>query len=107
MIVDAAVHFESILEFIFAAPRVGLLDFGQTLVDETLAAKTGIDGHHEQQINLVEERLDGGDGGGWEGFARDNPALLDPGLLRRFYPGGQLDSERARRIFLLPRVPLE
>jgi hypothetical protein len=33
-------------------------------VDEFLSAKTGIDGHHQQQINLVEVRQNFGDGGG-------------------------------------------
>jgi len=42
----------------------------------------------------------------WESFARDNPELFKPGLLFQFYPKAQLDSELARRIFLLPRFHL-
>jgi hypothetical protein len=43
-----------------------------------------------------------GDGGGWPGFARENPELFQPGLLLHFYPRAQLQSELARRVFLLP-----
>ena len=32
--------------------------FGRRFVDEFLPAKAGIDGHHQQQINLVQKRLD-------------------------------------------------
>ena len=44
-----------------------------------------------------------GDGGGWPGFARENPELLQPDLLLHFYPRAQLQSELARRVFVLPR----
>jgi hypothetical protein len=44
-----------------------------------------------------------GDGGGWPGFARENPELLQPDLLLQFYPRALLQSELARRVFLLPR----
>src|ERR1035437_115194 len=40
------------------------MDFRQALVNKTLAAEAGINGHHEEQINLVEERQHLGDGGG-------------------------------------------
>src|ERR1035437_7368509 len=63
-VVDAAVHFEAIVQFFRAPPRIGLLDFGQTFVNKTLPTEAGIDGHHEEQVNLVEIRLDGSDGGG-------------------------------------------
>jgi hypothetical protein len=43
-----------------------------------------------------------GDGGGWDGFERDNPELFDPELLLRFYSRRQLGSGLARRLFLLP-----
>jgi hypothetical protein len=45
-----------------------------------------------------------GDGGGWAGFARDNPELLQPDLLRHYYPRSQLQSELARKVFVLPRL---
>jgi hypothetical protein len=43
-----------------------------------------------------------GNGGGWTGFARENGELFQPDLLHHFYPRAQLDSELARRVFLLP-----
>jgi len=62
--IDAAVHADAIGQLPFAPPRLGLLDFGQRFVDEFLPAKTGIHRHDEQQVNLIEIRLDLGDGGG-------------------------------------------
>jgi len=44
-----------------------------------------------------------GDGGGWPGFARENPELLQADLLLHYYPRSQLQSELARRVFILPR----
>ena len=43
-----------------------------------------------------------GDGGGWAAFERDNPELLRPGLLLEYYPKAQLESDLARRVFVLP-----
>jgi hypothetical protein len=43
-----------------------------------------------------------GDSGGWMTFARDNPELLRRDLLREFYSEAQLESELARRVFVLP-----
>ena len=43
-----------------------------------------------------------GDAGDWATFARANPALFDPKLLERFYDRAVLESELARRVFLLP-----
>ena len=55
-------------------------------------------------LALIQEHLcQRGDGGGWPGFARDNPELLQPDLLLHFYPRSQLQSELARKVFLLPR----
>jgi hypothetical protein len=55
-------------------------------------------------VALIQQHIcERGNGGGWAAFARDNSELLQPGLLRRFYPPAQLDSEMARRVFLLPR----
>ena len=48
------------------------------------------------------EMLERGDGGDWPGFAQQNPGLLDPRLLLRFYTSAELDAPLARRIFLLP-----
>ena len=58
-------------------------------------------------VALIQQHIcERGRGSGWEEFAQDNPALFEPGLLRQFYPDGQLDSAMARRIFLLPRSAL-
>ena len=43
-----------------------------------------------------------GVGGGWSAFERDNPELLRPGLLLEYYPKAQLESDLARRVFVLP-----
>jgi hypothetical protein len=54
---------------------------------------------------LINEHLrERGGRGGWPAFARDNAELLQPGLLRQFYPQAQLDTDRAREVFLLPRM---
>ena len=44
-----------------------------------------------------------GDGGGWVTFERENPELLQPGLLLEYYPKAQLESDLARQVFVLPR----
>ena len=55
-------------------------------------------------LALIQQHIcERGDGGGWPVFARDNPELFRPGLLREFYPQAQLESEMARNVFLLPR----
>jgi hypothetical protein len=55
-------------------------------------------------LALIHERMyERGDGGGWESFAVANGELLDPGLLRQFYPPDLLESQTARRVFVLPR----
>jgi hypothetical protein len=54
--------------------------------------------------SLIQQQIfEQGDGGGWAGFARANPELLQTNLLRRFYPPAQLESPTARAVFLLPR----
>ena len=56
-------------------------------------------------LALIRQALyERGDGGGWTAFSRDNPQLLQRGLLLQFYPQAQLDSDLARRVFLLPRA---
>src|SRR6266566_2553760 len=59
----AAINANPVLEPSPAPPRAGLLNFGQRLVNELLAAKTGIDRHDEQLINLFQIWLDHGNGG--------------------------------------------
>ena len=53
-------------------------------------------------LSLIAERLDGGQWQDFGAFARDNPDLLDKGMLARWYRPERLASERARRTFLLP-----
>lgn len=56
-------------------------------------------------VALIQQHIyERGDGGGWAGFLPENSDLLAPNLLRRFYPPGQLESELARKVFLLPRI---
>jgi hypothetical protein len=53
-------------------------------------------------LALINQHLhDRGDGGGWEGFRRDNPSLLDRRLLLHYYRPETLGSPRARQVFLL------
>jgi hypothetical protein len=44
-----------------------------------------------------------GDGGTWEKFAQQNPELFAADLLLNFYPRALLESDKARRLFILPR----
>jgi hypothetical protein len=54
-------------------------------------------------VALIQQHIcERGNGGGWLAFARDNAELFEPDLLQRFYTRAQLDSEMARRIFVLP-----
>lgn len=43
-----------------------------------------------------------GNGGSWRGFARSAPELFQPELLLRFYPRSMLESDLARKVFVLP-----
>ena len=55
-------------------------------------------------LALIQQLLcERGDGGGWTAFARSAPELFEPDLLLKFYSKAQLESELARRIFVLPR----
>jgi hypothetical protein len=55
-------------------------------------------------LALIQQHIcERGDGGGWAAFERENPELLRPGLLLEFYPKAQLESELARKVFVLPR----
>ncbi len=66
-----------------------------------------VDRYHETitvaYLALIQQHIcQRGDGGGWPGFARENPELFQPELLLHFYPRAQLQSELARQVFLLP-----
>jgi hypothetical protein len=55
-------------------------------------------------LTLIRQQLhERGDGGGWEGFAQANPEFLERDLLLKHYPRTQLESELARKSFVLPR----
>jgi hypothetical protein len=59
-------------------------------------------------VALIQQHIcERGDSGAWVAFARNNPELFQPGLLRHFYPHGQLESPLARKVFLLPRPDAE
>lgn len=54
-------------------------------------------------VALIQQHIcERGNAGGWAAFACANAELFQPDLLRRFYSRAQLDSDIARRIFLLP-----
>jgi hypothetical protein len=56
-------------------------------------------------VAIIHEHLvERGDGGSWENFARQNPELFAADLLLNFYSRTQLESDRARRVFMLPRI---
>ena len=42
------------------------------------------------------------DGDGWLGFRRSAPQLFEPDLLLKFYSRSMLESELARKVFILP-----
>jgi hypothetical protein len=54
-------------------------------------------------LALIQQHIaERGDGGGWDGFERQNPELFKRDLLLTFYSRRQLESGLARRVFLLP-----
>jgi hypothetical protein len=78
---------------------------------QRFAAFNGHPGLYHETITwaflfLIHERLaDGGEGETWEAFAARNPDLLiwKPSVLDQYYDPETLQSERARRLFVLPR----
>jgi hypothetical protein len=55
-------------------------------------------------LAIIHQRLvERGDAGGWQEFLRANPELLERDLLLRHYRRTELESELARRVFILPR----
>jgi hypothetical protein len=73
-----------------------------------LAAAAGVPGKYNETITvafmaLIAERLwEGGDHGGFPGFAEANADLMTMDVLYRYYPRDLLWSECARRSFILP-----
>lgn len=89
-------------------------DFAESLMRmrqaiRNYAGSLGKPGRYHETITvaylaLIQELLcERGNGGGWSGFARSAPELFEPDLLLRYYSRARLDSELARRIFVLPR----
>ena len=72
-----------------------------------IAARAGSpDAYHETMtlafLALIAERLSTRACSGFDDFAAQNPDLLDRSVLRIWYESEQLDSELARRTFVLP-----
>jgi hypothetical protein len=85
----------------------GLLQLSSAI--RAFAGSLGAPGRYHETITVafaalihqhIEQR---GDGGGWQGFERENPELFERDLLLQFYSPSELESVLARRIFLLPR----
>jgi hypothetical protein len=87
-------------------------DFAETVLHfsralRTMAQRAGKPQAFHQTVtiaflSLIAERLEGGRWSAFADFARDNPDLLEKGLLARWYRPERLASEPARRTFLLP-----
>ena len=86
--------------------------FGETLDRfsrglKLLAANAGRpDLYHETRtvafLALIAERRAGAVGIGWEQFIAVNPDLGDKRCLKRWYDTSQIETELARRVFVLP-----
>ena len=93
-----------------ATPLEALARFAAGL--QRFAAFNGHPGLYHETITwaylfLIHERMADGTGGEtWEEFAARNPDLLawSPSVLDRYYDPETLRSERARRLFVLPRA---
>lgn len=76
------------------------------------AAVRGAEGKYHETITiaymlLIAERLDGCRELSWDAFAARHPDLLarQPSVLARYYTDETLQSERARRTFVMPDRP--
>ena len=88
-------------DFAYALPRL------QRTIRAFASSLGRADRYHETItvacLALIQQHIaERGDGGGWEGFERENPELFDRDLLLHFYSRSQLESALARRVFLLP-----
>jgi len=104
-----AAHVHAAYLYLQQADFAGALDRMRRTIRHFAARHGRPDRYHETitvaYVALIQQHLcERGNSGGWEAFARENPELFEPGLLEQFYPRGQLDSELARRVFLLPRL---
>ena len=79
----------------------------QTAIRDYAAHLGKSDKYHETItvafVVLIRQHLvERGDAGGWVGFQRDNPELFRKDLLLQYYSRQQLESDLARRTFVLP-----
>lgn len=86
----------------------------RTAIRNYAAALGKPDRYHETitvaYLAMIQEHMAlRGDGGNWTAFARANGELFESDALLRFYSASQLQSDLARRVFLLPRgaMPLQ
>jgi len=88
-------------------PAAALAHFTEGL--QRFASAHGKPGLYHETITwayllLIRERMARGEGGSFEEFAAANPDLLTwkPSILARYYRAETLESELARRVFVLP-----
>jgi hypothetical protein len=102
-----AAHVRAAYLYLRQADFVGALDRMRRAI-RNYSTRQGKPGRYHETITvayvaLIQQHVcERGPGDGWESFARDNSELLDPDLLGRFYSREQIESETARKIFLLP-----
>ena len=103
-----AAHVRAAYLYLRQADFVGALDRMRRAIRNYATHHGKPDRYHETitvaYVALIQQHLcERGPSDGWESFMRDNPELLDPDLLARFYSREQIESAIARKIFLLPR----
>jgi hypothetical protein len=57
-------------------------------------------------LGLIAERMESDQCGDFSAFEREHAELFDKNALARWYPAARLATAAARRIFLLPQLPL-
>jgi tetratricopeptide (TPR) repeat protein len=73
------------------------------------SAHLGKPGRYHETITvaylaLIQQHIaERGHAGGWSAFERSNAELLDRQLLLKYYSSAVLESELARRVFVLPK----
>jgi hypothetical protein len=103
-----AAHVRAAYLYLQEAEFVGALERMRRAIRNYAAHLGKPDRYHETitvaYVALIQQHsCERGNGDGWVGFARDNSELFQPGLLRQYYTEAQLQSDIARRVFLLPR----
>ena len=103
-----AAHLRAAYLYLQESDFVGALERIRSAIRNYAAHLGKSDRYHETitvaYVALIRQHIcERGNGGGWAAFARDNSELFQPGLLLQYYPQAQLESDMARRVFLLPR----